>query len=200
MHTEPTAARTLSAASHGRSHRLALSALALAVTGLLAACGASGGADTAASSTTAAKATTTAAATVSTTEAPVAPAGSDTPAPTTPAPTAPAPTTSPATGTPAPTITSFTTPDTIDCHNGMSQMFTASWSVANATKVTISIDGPGIYKTYAATDSDSFPFGCQNPHTYLLTGYGADGKTVTRTITLQPRNVQASSPDTTEAP
>jgi len=34
--------------------------------------------------------------------------------------------TSPPSG-PAPAITSFVTPDSIDCHNGNSQMFSASW-------------------------------------------------------------------------
>ncbi len=205
MHIDPTARRQPAIVTTRRAVRPTLAVLAVALSGLLAACGASGGSDTAApSSTTAASASTTvAAADASSTTAPAAgsvpsvPAagsgsGSVTAAPTTP----PAPTTP---SSPVPVITSFVTPDSIDCHNGMAQMFTASWSVANATKVTISIDGPGIYKTYAATDSDSFPFGCQSSHTYLLTAYGADGKTATKTITLQPRNVPPTT-STTEAP
>jgi hypothetical protein len=91
---------------------------------------------------------------------------------------------------PAPVITSFSTPESIDCHNGNSQTFTASWSTTNATKVTISIDGPGVYKTYGPTGSDSLPFNCSTPHTFLLTAYGHDGSTVSKSITLQPRNVQ----------
>jgi hypothetical protein len=103
-------------------------------------------------------------------------------APTTPQP--PAPT------APAPVITSFTTPESIDCHNGDFQTFSASWTTTNATKTMISIDGPGGYKTYGPNASDSLPFNCSSAHTFLLTATGHDGTTVTRSITLQPRNVQ----------
>ena len=102
----------------------------------------------------------------------------------------------PAPSGPAPVITSFVTPESIDCHNGNNQMFSASWTTTNATKTMISIDGPGLYKNYAPNDSDSFPFGCSSAHTFLLTAYGHDGTTITRSITLQPRNVQM--PDTGE--
>jgi hypothetical protein len=91
---------------------------------------------------------------------------------------------------PNPVINSFSTPENIDCHNGNLQNFTASWSTTNATKVTISIDGPGVYDTYAANGSTSLPFNCSSSHSFLLTAYGANGHTVTRSITLQPRNVQ----------
>jgi hypothetical protein len=134
---------------------------------------------------------------------PVAPVTTAAPAPTTvpdaPAPKAPtgggapAPTNPPAPQPPAapkPAITSFTTPETIDCHNGNFQQFTASWTTTNATKVSISIDGPGVYKYYPANGSDSLPFSCDTPHSFLLTAYGADGSTVSTSITLQPRNVQ----------
>ncbi len=104
--------------------------------------------------------------------------------------------TSPPSG-PAPAITSFVTPDNIDCHNGNSQTFSASWTTTNATKTTISIDGPGIYKTYGPNGSDSPPFNCSSSHSFLLTAYGQDGRTVTKTITLQPRNVQTPTPTTT---
>jgi hypothetical protein len=96
---------------------------------------------------------------------------------------------------PAPVITSFQTPENIDCHNGDFQTFSASWTTTNATKTMISIDGPGGYKTYGPNDSDSLPFSCSSAHTFLLTAYGHDGSTVTRSITLQPRNVQAPSTD-----
>lgn len=202
QHTTSTTTATITATAAGRSPRRAarhaLPVLALGLTALLAACGASGGADDASPSTAPLKTTTTVASAQATTTAPPAP--TTTAASTGSGTKTTTPTTAPAPSTPKPTITSFTTPDTIDCHNGMSQMFTASWSVANATKVTISIDGPGIYKTYAATDSDSFPFGCQTSHSYLLTAYGADGSTATKTITLQPRNVQPTTTGTTEAP
>ena len=104
-------------------------------------------------------------------------------------------TTSPPSG-PAPVIASFVTPDNIDCHNGNFQMFSASWTTTNAVKTTISIDGAGIYKTYAANGSDSLPFNCSTAHTFLLTAYGAGGHTTTKTITLQPRNVQATTTTT----
>ena len=100
--------------------------------------------------------------------------------------------TSPPSG-PGPTIVSFTTPDDIDCHNGNLQNFTAAWSTTDAVKVTISIDGPGVYKTYPASGSDSLPFNCSSSHSFLLTAYGQDGRTATKTITLQPRNAQTST-------
>lgn len=106
----------------------------------------------------------------------------------------------PAPSAPAPTITSFTTPENIDCHNGNSQMFTASWAVNGAEKVTISIDGPGIYDTYPGTGSVSLPFECSTSHSFLLTAYGADGQTATRSVTLQPRNVQAPADSGDEEP
>jgi hypothetical protein len=107
--------------------------------------------------------------------------------------------TSPPSG-PAPAITSFVTPDNIDCHNGNSQMFSASWTTTNAVKTTISIDGPGIYKTYPANGSDSLPFNCSTSHSFLLTAYGQDGQTATKTITLQPRNVQTPTTNPTTNP
>lgn len=138
--------------------------------------------------TTEAPVTTTAPASPAapTAPAPKAPTGGGAPAPTNPpAPKAPQP---PA--APKPAITSFTTPENIDCHNGNFQQFTASWTTTNATKVSISIDGPGVYKYYPANGSDSLPFSCDTPHSFLLTAYGADGSTVSTSITLQPRNVQ----------
>jgi hypothetical protein len=95
--------------------------------------------------------------------------------------------------TTAPTIQSFTTPENIDCHNGNLQTFTASWATQGATKVTISIDGPGIYDTYGPNGSTSLPFNCSSSHTFLLTAYSADGKTATKSVTLQPRNVQPAT-------
>jgi len=104
----------------------------------------------------------------------------------------------PAPSGPAPVIYSFTTPDNIDCHNGNFQNFSASWTTQNAVKTTISIDGPGLYKTYGPNDNDSLPFNCSSSHSFTLTAFGADGRTVTKSITLQPRNVQSqgnSDPD-----
>lgn len=92
---------------------------------------------------------------------------------------------------PAPVITSFTTPDSIDCHNGDFQEFTAAWTTQNTVKVTISIDGPGVYNEYSAIGEASLPFNCSSAHTFTLTAHSSDGRSTTRSVTLQPRNVQA---------
>ena len=98
---------------------------------------------------------------------------------------------------PTPVINTFETPENIDCHNGNFQTFTATWTTTDAVKTTISIDGGGVYKTYGADDEASLPFNCSSSHTFVLTAYGSGGKTATRSVTLQPRNVQGS-PDSTE--
>lgn len=107
------------------------------------------------------------------------------------APASPTPTTAPTVPpVPAPRIDSFTTPEDIDCHNGPVQHFTASWTTTGAERVTISIDGPGIYAEYAPDGETSLPFNCSTPHSFLLTAYGPDGQTTAREVTLHPRNVQ----------
>lgn len=139
----------------------------------------------------------------STSAAPASPVTSASPAPApAPAPApkpAPAPVPAPAPkptppakpSAPAATITSFVTPENIDCHNGNFKQFSASFTTTNAVKTTISIDGPGIYKTYGPNETEiDLPFNCSSPHTFLLTAFNQDGKTVTKSITLQPRNVQ----------
>ncbi|HEY6533414.1 MAG TPA: hypothetical protein VIY72_13990 [Acidimicrobiales bacterium] len=98
---------------------------------------------------------------------------------------------------PKPVIDSFATPENIDCHNGNFQEFTASWSTTHASKVTISIDGPGVYAEYPADGETSLPFNCNSSHSFLLTAHG-EGGTATRTITLDPRNVQGESSDEDE--
>lgn len=87
---------------------------------------------------------------------------------------------------PTPTINSFTTPDSIDCHNGNFQNFTASWSTTNAVKVAISSGGSDL----PPSGETSLPFDCSSAHTFTLTAYGSGGATATRSVTLQPRNVQ----------
>jgi len=200
MPSTPTSTTTR---SFGRNRRLAVAALAFATVGFLAGCSGSGGGSDAAKPTT-------------TTVSPIVDGGSSTtvaPGPTTTpdggtdtgsnsgtnsgsngtnAP-APAPQPKGPTGS-TPVITSFHTPDNIDCHNGNFKMFSASWTTTGATKTVISIDGPGAYKTYGPNGSDSLPFNCSSPHTFLLTAYGSGNRTATRTITLQPRNVQPSQP------
>jgi hypothetical protein len=93
---------------------------------------------------------------------------------------------------PKPVIDSFVTPENIDCHNGDFQQFSASWTTTHASKVTISIDGPGVYAEYSADGETSLPFSCSSSHSFLLTAHG-DGGTATRTIVLDPRNVQDES-------
>jgi hypothetical protein len=95
---------------------------------------------------------------------------------------------------PTPVIDSFVTPESIDCHNGDFQQFSASWTTTHASTVTISIDGPGIYAEYPADGETSLPFSCSSSHSFLLTAHG-DGGTATRTIVLDPRNVQDESSD-----
>lgn len=95
---------------------------------------------------------------------------------------------------PAPSIKSFSTPENIDCHNGNLQYFSAKWSTSNAVKVTISIDGSGIYDTYGPSGEASLPFNCSSPHTFVLKAYGSDGKSVSKSVTLKPRNVQPAEP------
>ena len=95
----------------------------------------------------------------------------------------------------APVINSFSTPENIDCHNGNLQNFTASWTTSNAVKVTISIDGPGVYNTYGPNGDASLPFNCSSSHTFLLTAFNSAGATATRSVTLQPRNVQTPTSD-----
>lgn len=113
--------------------------------------------------------------------------GSSNPTPKPKAPPAPSAPAAPA--APAPVITSFMTPDSIDCHNGNFQDFSASWTTKNAVKTTISIDGAGVYKTYGPNADTSLPFDCKKAHSFKLTAFNQDGKSVSKTITLQPRNV-----------
>ena len=94
---------------------------------------------------------------------------------------------------PTPTIVSFTTPDNIDCHNGNFQNFTASWRTSGAVRVSITSGGSNL----PANGSTSLPFNCSSAHTFTLTAYGSGGRTATRSVTLQPRNVQPPSTDST---
>jgi len=217
MSTHPTTATTPTARRIGTNRRAAFVGLAFVATGLLASCSGVGTSDAGQAASSADKKISTTEAPVASpiddsaapvgTPAVVVTAGSDGQS----APQgsanqgggssgggsgqgngAPAPAAPSHPSAPAPVINSFHTPDDIDCHNGDFQTFSASWSAANAEKVTISIDGPGIYKTYPATGSDSLPFNCSSAHTFLLTAYGHNGQKATRSITLQPRNVQTN--------
>jgi hypothetical protein len=91
---------------------------------------------------------------------------------------------------PAPTLV-LEHPESIDCHNGMFQQFTLGWSTTGAVRVTVSIDGPGVYQEYAPNASDTLPFNCSSPHTFLVRAYAEDGQVTEKSVTLYPRNVDA---------
>jgi hypothetical protein len=115
--------------------------------------------------------------------------------PVTAAPTAtPAP---PPTAQPTPTpntnprIVSFETPNQEDCTNATAGSVHVEWSIRNATGVTISIDGPGIYNSYAGlTGSVDLPYGCDSTvlkHTYTLRTVGGTGPVASVTNTIRTR-------------
>lgn len=116
-----------------------------------------------------------------------------TPAPATAAPTsAPPRTAAPeATRNTNPAIVFFDTPKQEDCTNGTANSIHVSWSVKRATGVAISIDGPGIFDSYAGlTGETDLPFGCDQTklkHTYTLTTIGGTGPAATTTHTVRTR-------------
>ena len=113
-----------------------------------------------------------------------APSGPTTTAPATTSTTAP---TTTSTTAPKPAIVTFNHPSAVNCAvpAGEVPYIPLSWTTQNAVKVTISIDGPGIYKTYpGATGSDTVPFACPGPHTYLITAYSATNQVVTQQVVL----------------
>ncbi len=111
------------------------------------------------------------------------------------------PTAPPATSAPKPTVTSTTSttqapkpslsftsasvPSKVECKpTDPTPYITVSWNAPGAQSVTLSIDGPGAYKTYpGSSGSDTVPFSCPGPHTYQLTANGSGGQTVTKTFT-----------------
>jgi hypothetical protein len=117
----------------------------------------------------------------------------------TPAPSTPPPTEAP-TATPTPTPTPPTTaafvslnaPQHINC-NGQSTVHPhMTWSVVNATGITISIDLPGgvfdTYGTSGATDQqdDPVPFSCSGSfkHTYYFATVGSVGPVSNRKVVI----------------
>jgi hypothetical protein len=78
------------------------------------------------------------------------------------------------------------------------------WRVTGADKVTISVDGHGIYDTYGASGSQSFSFPCGDwdpgqtaKHTYLLMTVGGGPvakKTITATATVSGGTTTSPSP------
>jgi hypothetical protein len=65
-----------------------------------------------------------------------------------------------------------------------------SWKVTGTDKVTISVDGPGIYGTFPAEGTKAFQFGCEGSpgsiqeHTYLLKTVGG-GEVKQKTLTAK---------------
>lgn len=112
------------------------------------------------------------------------PTAEPTPKPTkTPKPT-PTPNTNPA-------IITWEVPKQEDCTGETGGSIHVSWRVARADGVSISIDGPGIYDSYAGlTGEIDLPFGCSNSvleHTYTLRTIGGTGPVATRTKTVKTR-------------
>lgn len=115
---------------------------------------------------------------------------------TDPPPTA-TPTGAPPTATPAPTantnpaIVSFEVPKQEDCTNSTAGSVTVKWTIKRATGVSISIDGPGIYDSYAGlTGEVVLPYGCDQTvlqHTYTLTTIGGTGPAASVTKTIKTR-------------
>ena len=107
-----------------------------------------------------------------------------TPKPTrTPKPT-PTPNTSPA-------IIEWVVPKQEDCTGETGGSIHVSWRVARADGVSVSIDGPGLYDSYAGkTGEIDLPFGCSDvvlEHTYTLRTIGGTGPAATLTRTVKTR-------------
>jgi hypothetical protein len=116
---------------------------------------------------------------------------------TTPAPLptrTPRPTPTPNTG---PRIETFSVPNTEDCTTDTAGSIRLSWTIANATGATLSIDGPGIFDSYPGTSQTiDVPFGCshqQLSHTYTLTTTGGSGAPagITKTVIAKPAKVKS---------
>ena len=102
----------------------------------------------------------------------------------------------------APVISAFTAnPNPFPCTSvNDSGQITLTWNTQNATGVTISIDGPGIFGSYGPTGQQQVPFaGCNTAHTYTLTAKGSGNQQVQQTITVQPKVTPATT-TTTDAP
>ena len=109
------------------------------------------------------------------TNRPNAPRATSPPA-TSPPATSPPVTSPPVTSPPKPVITSFSIPKTVSCAGEQVPYISLSWTTSNASVVSLAIDGPGLYKNYqGGSGSDSVPFSCMGPHTYLLTATGSAG-------------------------
>jgi hypothetical protein len=104
-----------------------------------------------------------------------------------------APTAAPTAVSTTPGFASFNAPHKVSC-NGQDVIYPhMTWSVVNATGITISIDSPdGVFDSYGtsgATDqqSDKVPFSCSKTpleHMYFFTTTGGTGPAVTKEVTI----------------
>jgi hypothetical protein len=105
-----------------------------------------------------------------------------------------APTTAPTavpqpTAVPAPIIRSFEGPASVDCNDpSFNGTIHLEWRVGNADGATLSIDGPGLYRSYTGVlGKDDVPFGCGGEqHSYTLTTTGGNGRAATQTLVIGP--------------
>jgi len=109
-------------------------------------------------------------------------------------------TTPPTTQPGAPVITGFTaTPSPFPCTAPNGGQVTLTWSTTNASGVTVSIDGPGVFASYGPQGQQQVPFaGCSGSHSYLLTAKGANNQQAQQTIVVQAQPTATTT--TTTAP
>jgi hypothetical protein len=153
-----------------RTRAVLIASIAAAVA--LTACSSS---KSATSATTTAPATSSAAASTST-QPPVA--------------TSPGPPTTTAIGV---RIVSFTGPrPPVTCNAPTSMQI--DFETQNAKSVTLSINGGGVFATYTDGAHDELvPLTCAgSPQKYVLSAHGANGATVSKTLTVQPRVLATS--------
>lgn len=95
-----------------------------------------------------------------------------------------------------PAFVTLTVPKTEDCTGGTAGTIHLSWSIRNATGVTLAIDGGGLYDTYPGTSNAvDVPFACsqqQLSHTYTFTTTGGTGPAARfkRTVTTAKAQIK----------
>ncbi|MEV0717214.1 hypothetical protein [Asanoa sp. NPDC050611] len=112
-----------------------------------------------------------------------------------------------------PWISYFRVKQTPRCPSGQwpnGREVVVEWKVTGTDKVTLSVDGPGVYKSYGASGSEtlSFPCGDWGPgetakHTYLLSTVGGGPvatKEITATATVSGGPTGTPSPAAEAAP
>ena len=114
----------------------------------------------------------------------------------TPTPATPPPATPVVTPTPGPTPTEappvirfFAGPSSVDCNSsGFIGLIHLSWRIGNADGASLSIDNPGVYKTYTGVlGQDDVPFACDgNPHTYILVTFGGIDPPAEKDLVVTP--------------